>query len=318
MYKTLSRIINWKIIISLKITLLNRIIIVAVGALNLTGLYGMSVPELILYRKHASTNEGPRLKKELKRQLYTLLAQYELTSLGLNEEGIKQTLDHWQESGHRFPDTRFEPIVVAAAIKLNAMYKSGASESELDNEIKKFETNYLEFDYFENLVYGVAEMSWGTLIIELAYDIYEMPEQSFNYIQRLIDLGADLNSTHHKLHITALTALAKSRATAAAKKTAALLLQSGANVDVQDEWIGATALMHAVDCCNNDMVDFLLQSGANVNIQNKRGDTALSYANKLHSGCLGYSKARKREIIALLRQHGAGDARTNRNSCLIL
>ena len=67
------------------------------------------------------------------------------------------------------------------------------------------------------------------------------------------------------------------------KKTIYILLDNGADVNVQDEsWLktGGTPLMYAVMQGDAALVQALLFKGAKLNLKNKDGETALSLANK--------------------------------------
>jgi ankyrin repeat protein len=53
------------------------------------------------------------------------------------------------------------------------------------------------------------------------------------------------------------------------------LIASGVDVNVVDKAVGITALMQAVNFCNQEMVELLLAAGADVNARGESGETAL-------------------------------------------
>jgi ankyrin repeat protein len=69
-------------------------------------------------------------------------------------------------------------------------------------------------------------------------------------------------------------------------KSARILVNAGANIDVQND-VGRTVLHEAVGFQKTTFVKMLLDAGANVDIQDNRGETALHLAvEKKSSGCV--------------------------------
>lgn len=125
-------------------------------------------------------------------------------------------------------------------------------------------------------------------------------------LELLIDSGADIN-TKDKFGYTALCLVTSnpykrhpaSVATVKEhKKLVAMLLTKGADVNTKYE-NGNTPLHNAVGASfhsdNLEVVELLIQSGADVNAKNNKGETPLKWA----------IEGKKKEIIQLLRQHGA-------------
>ena len=114
-------------------------------------------------------------------------------------------------------------------------------------------------------------------------------------IQEYIDKGFSVDEKSPHVGDTALLL-----ATASGHRDIVeLLLEHGANVDVQDNY-GTTALMAAANRGNRDMVELLLEHGANPNKQMiateyTPSDTALIYA----------AARGQLDIVKLLLQHGA-------------
>ncbi len=108
-----------------------------------------------------------------------------------------------------------------------------------------------------------------------------------------------LNSSQDPQHIVNLTnkkgvsplIVASSRGDT---ELVSLLLQSGADVNVQDAK-GRSALMSASKSGHPEVFSVLLQSGANVNKQNREGESSLMFA----------SRNGHREIVSILLQSGA-------------
>ena len=66
---------------------------------------------------------------------------------------------------------------------------------------------------------------------------------------------------------------------------------------------GQTPLCRAVQYGKKDLIKLLIEEGADVNARMNFGDTALDYANV--SGGLGMSYEVQKEVVDLLRKHGA-------------
>lgn len=96
-------------------------------------------------------------------------------------------------------------------------------------------------------------------------------------LRMLIAAGADLESKTDSFHWsrTVLHVAATSGLTEAVE----LLLEEGANVNVQNKF-GFTPLMNAVAFDHIETVKILLKHGADVNIKNKKGKTAFSLTAK--------------------------------------
>jgi ankyrin repeat protein len=109
-------------------------------------------------------------------------------------------------------------------------------------------------------------------------------------VEYLLAKGADINGRHKG--VTALLAACDiisvaTRPEGDRKKTIQILLDKGAEVNVQDEsWLktGTTPLMFTVLTGDPQLVRAMLGKGANPNIQNSRGETALDLANKKDLG----------------------------------
>ncbi|KAH7016441.1 ankyrin repeat-containing domain protein [Microdochium trichocladiopsis] len=74
------------------------------------------------------------------------------------------------------------------------------------------------------------------------------------------------------------------------------LLESGTDVDAEDDVGGSTALTLAASLCHTDIVQLLLQNGTIVNKSNRNGWTALHYAACSEGGL---------ELVKLLLENGA-------------
>ncbi len=74
-----------------------------------------------------------------------------------------------------------------------------------------------------------------------------------------------------------------------------MLLNSGVDIDFQDESGGNTRLMDASAVGNYDVVDLLIKHGADINVKNNYGKTALYIA----------TVNKKNDIVDLLKKYGA-------------
>jgi Ankyrin repeats (3 copies)/Ankyrin repeat len=101
-------------------------------------------------------------------------------------------------------------------------------------------------------------------------------EESLAMVTALLEAGADVNSPHPDYRDTALIW----HSYKGNKSSAVLLLaQPGIKLDVTNI-DGDTALMVAAEQGHAEIVEMLLKAGANVSITDKRGETAISLAQK--------------------------------------
>jgi ankyrin repeat protein len=103
----------------------------------------------------------------------------------------------------------------------------------------------------------------------------------------LVRRGADVNTPRGPEAQTPLHMAARRGNVAIAR----VLLDAGAALEARDKK-GETPLRRAVNCGHAEFVSLLLAHGADVNTRDKQGGTPLQ-------------AARRAEIIALLREHGA-------------
>ena len=109
--------------------------------------------------------------------------------------------------------------------------------------------------------------------------------------QRLIQAGADLNIQDNVYGVTALMVAAASEERS---ETVTVLIQSGADLNIQDK-NGWTALILAAGDGHTETVTVLIQAGANLNIRDNNGQTALFWA----------CRENRADIIKQLTDNGA-------------
>jgi ankyrin repeat protein len=83
-----------------------------------------------------------------------------------------------------------------------------------------------------------------------------------------------------------------------------VLLDSGADLNASRH-NGETALMATAEMRNWKVAKVLLENGADVNARTNDGWTALKYATRRFPGDKGGEKEGEKEMVALLRKHGA-------------
>jgi ankyrin repeat protein len=98
-------------------------------------------------------------------------------------------------------------------------------------------------------------------------------------VQLLINAGANLDLQHDKNGYTALIFAVSCTFKESTEKSVELLIKAGANLDLQDA-CGRTALMQAF---HNNTVKMLIDAGANLNLQDQHGWTALMYADNYNT-----------------------------------
>ncbi len=118
-------------------------------------------------------------------------------------------------------------------------------------------------------------------------------EKKKNYIQDLIDKGADLDIICADREHTGSTAL-YSAVVSKQNEIAALLLENGANPDISDLY-GSFPLQRAAAMGNTELVRLLLQYGADVSKKTLSGKTALDWALQNHHP----------DIVEILQSAGA-------------
>jgi ankyrin repeat protein len=99
-------------------------------------------------------------------------------------------------------------------------------------------------------------------------------DYSIEFIQKLLDKGADVNAENLDEDTPLLEAMYGDEHEI---EIVRLLLDKGANINVQNE-DGRTALMYAVINSHIESVKLLLERGANKTIEDENGKTALEYA----------------------------------------
>ena len=122
------------------------------------------------------------------------------------------------------------------------------------------------------LVFSNKSNHRGLLVMHAASEGHE------EIVKLLLARGADVNGWHTALMQTlpgsgGKTALMEANSPAKIK----LLVARGAQLNAKDEE-GETALMHAVDRGDVEVVDALLQAGADASVQDAAGATALMHA----------------------------------------
>ena len=131
---------------------------------------------------------------------------------------------------------------------------------------------------------------WPPLVYACRGDNREHPEE----VQRLLDLGADIDVRNYKGK-TALHYAAK----AGFLKVINLLIDKGATVDATDQ-DGETPLFEAIRSTIKDgekqrvAIEALLVKGANPNLKNRKGLTPLQVARRMR-------RAEKEKVVALLQ-----------------
>ena len=106
------------------------------------------------------------------------------------------------------------------------------------------------------------------------------PEKTKNYIQDLIDKGADLDIIRADREHTGSTAL-YSAVLSKQNEVAELLLENGANPNSSDLY-GSFPLQRAAAMGNTELIRILLQHGADVRQKTLTGKTALDWALQNH------------------------------------
>jgi len=118
-------------------------------------------------------------------------------------------------------------------------------------------------------------------------------------VNRLIEGGADVNVRAENgatpLHFAA---------DRGHRDVAELLISKGAKINAETE-TGYTPLHWAADRGHKDMAELLISKGANVNAKNNRGWTPLAYAGLPLSSVTPEIKKGRKDVIELLRRHGA-------------
>lgn len=84
-------------------------------------------------------------------------------------------------------------------------------------------------------------------------------------------------------------------------KVVTVLLAQGADINYRDQQ-GATALMHAAQEGDSEMVEFLLKKGADSSIKDINGDTALSFLEKSQSFGEKFEKISKGSRVKVLAE----------------
>ena len=135
---------------------------------------------------------------------------------------------------------------------------------------------------------------WPPLVYACRGDNREHPDE----VQRLLDLGADIDVRNYKGK-TALHYAAK----AGFLKVINLLIEKGATVDAIDQ-DGETPLFEAIRSTIKDgekqraAIEALLVKGANPTLKNRKGLTPLQVAQRMR-------RAEKEKVVALLQASGA-------------
>jgi ankyrin repeat protein len=115
---------------------------------------------------------------------------------------------------------------------------------------------------------------------------------NLNEVQKLLDEGADVNWTNECGCTALYYACFKGHV-----EVVQLLLDRGAQMDIQDDSDGTTSLMMAIQFGHVEVVKLLLDRGALIDIQNNWGGTALMFAICPFCG--------KTECVRLLLEKGA-------------
>jgi ankyrin repeat protein len=95
-------------------------------------------------------------------------------------------------------------------------------------------------------------------------------------VEKLIDSGADINAEDNRTHMTALMGASSE----GHMDIAELLINKGADVNAKATALGRTALIWASEFGHKDVAELLISKGADVNAKDKKGETALSLASK--------------------------------------
>lgn len=212
-----------------------------------------------------------------------------LKSLGLTKEQATDLMQEWRETGHKFPDKRFDSFSVAKALA-----KHAESKGLVDYSVDQFTTveEPIIEDKTESTIYAMIPEERGELAIQTAKNPADLAT-----LEKLISWDADVNATT-KQGDTALIWAATNNNIAAIQ---ALLADPGIDVNIQNIH-GVTALIWAAFGNNTDAIQQLLAAGADVNATNRHGYTALIWAA---------SKSNTAAVEALLAAPGIDVNATN-------
>lgn len=208
-----------------------------------------------MYRARAGGNNSPRLMKEM------ISGAFNYAKDG--QHIVECAHEQATTSGH------VEMAKLMGSLTLNDQSKNTSNEDLLNKLVLAVKHN------------NTAETSVIKRKIEISYknqseeNLLHLAVQSgsFNTVKLLLESSSDL--LHHRsetgetpLHIAA---------TFDFKDIVTLLLENGANINIQDN-DGETVLMTACMLNNNSLVSLLLTHGANPDIKNEEGKTAFKIA----------------------------------------
>lgn len=248
-------------------------------------------------QKLSKAKVTPTVKKGSATEVYEAVEQNDIAR-------IKELLAEGADVNKQQPETRHSALhiaIIKRSMKIAQLLVEEGANVNARNKTKSTPLHVAAMYGHDDIVMYLlskganveAKESRGQTPLMIACT-YKPSSGRESVIDILLQAGANINEREYRGYTALLIAIMRDHT-----EIAKLLIESGADVHAKTDEDNVSTLHFAAYLGNTEIVELLLKHGIDINARTSRGNTALSAAQK----------QKHKEVVQLLKQHGAETAR---------